>query len=733
MADTTMLPEPDALPDTVNASGLGYVRHQLAVGAHAAWNARFALVGSVGPTLVVGDYFGAGPPGDFFDVLAIDGDFASGSPREHGYHVLGIATGAFMPVGGSVPADAVTGIFPYPIRLAVADMRSGLSGAALADRMLELIEDAPGKAVLNTSLGGWFCDTPARAAANCTVEHATEEAVLWIERVRGTNPANPAFNLEDKFLHATAASNVEPPPIGALGAVVSSEWNAAALLSPLVDPNTGAVVPNLHNTLVVENFSSTESEPFRPDCISAGSEQGGNIAAIGSPSVHSFISPTATGTRAGTSMATPQVAGLGAFVWSLAPSLSPPQLVALLRRTAESKPGCGNGLVIDAYAAVLAADEGNPAAPVRKAILDAAKGPGLEGSDRSFNELDVELFLEKFAAGDLFGGALEYGRFDLNGDARTGGDERAALDLDVSGSTGIVTQVIENGTVEFDETALTDIEILCYYAYSGLYTPVDPQRRQQLLGLDRCLPIDLDVTFPSTISSGGSAALSVQATRRDLSVGQRGVHLELAATGGTVDHQHGVTDALGLFQTNARLAAGSTQITIEIVAHAGAGGPEIARRTVQASVTEPSPFWVGSISWGATQTGGNFCCSSTAVSVEFTAPGGSSQSVTGTYTRTRTVRFEDCTETTRVTADEIAGFGFRAVRPGFTSLAIHWRGLRSVTGCGTTTDAEPVDFTAGPGTGTVSGDTITWDFADGFSLGGTEFTSFLRGTLRRAP
>ena len=84
----------------------------------------------------------------------------------------------------------------------------------------------------------------------------------------------------------------------------------------------------------------------------------------------------------------------------------------------------------------------------------------------------------------------DYSRFDLNGDGFTGGSSADRFDLDRVGSTqygatrydSVVTQQIEGLTVSFDESKLTDLDILCFYAYSPLYTGDATARTSLLAG-----------------------------------------------------------------------------------------------------------------------------------------------------------------------------------------------------------------------------------------------------------
>jgi hypothetical protein len=113
-------------------------------------------------------------------------------------------------------------------------------------------------------------------------------------------------------------------------------------------------------------------------------------------------------------------------------------------------------------------------------ILDVADFPA-SGNPKKFDEADVARFLREF---DDRRGATDHSRFDLNGDGLIG----AALGFDrvnLDGSGGPapyaeVGQTIEETTVPFDENLVTDLDVLCYYAYSGLYEGDEVQRAQQL-------------------------------------------------------------------------------------------------------------------------------------------------------------------------------------------------------------------------------------------------------------
>src|SRR5262245_18436846 len=130
-------------------------------------------------------------------------------------------------------------------------------------------------------------------------------------------------------------------------------------------------------------------------------------------------------------------------------------------------------------------------APMRRALLDA-------DDDGRFDEADVAAFVDALIDpnnGDPREPAdPDYGRHDLNGDGFTGGTSRtASFDLDRIDSVqfgpsghGVVFQAIAGVDVPFDETRATDLDVLCYYAYSDLFEGT-PAARDQRLPLERCV------------------------------------------------------------------------------------------------------------------------------------------------------------------------------------------------------------------------------------------------------
>ena len=298
-----------------------------------------------------------------------------------------------------------TGIFPGTILLDVIDLKNPFiknDSLTATNALIYSLRASSGKIIVNTSVG-YRCGNYNGHCKDLAL--ARKEAASWIEKVR-------TFNLEQKVLHLTAAGNrVTKPGLDIMDAETASFWNAARLLSGLTDA-VGNPVTNLNNTLVVENAMNTpadEYNPVKPQCQWWESFRGGNIAGIGT-NVWSMKDPIFNEAEAtGTSAATPQVAGLAAFLWSIDSELAPQDIIAILERTSRPTPvptplgtGCSTWTqpapIIDAYAAVLAVDDrsametgGVPDdTPVRPAVLDVVDGADNTGTNGRFDEKDIE-------------------------------------------------------------------------------------------------------------------------------------------------------------------------------------------------------------------------------------------------------------------------------------------------------------------------------------------------------
>ena len=364
----------------------------------------------------------------------------------------------------------MTGLVPGTVPMRVVDRR--VVDALSADvRAIQILKSASGNAVFSTSIIYTACNLPELVAR--------VDALSWVEKVR-------AAGLEDRTLHLTCAGNVNPACAADVDARKGGPYAAAALL-PLTSIPLGTPVTNLANVLAIENAVNTAGPAFSPQCLSSAAKRPGQLAGIGT-NVFSLTDRTGSaGDKSGCSMATPQVAGLAAYLWSIAPAMTRQQVAGVLQATAVPLTGTGGGPgcaavdpkpVVDAYAAVLALDAASlptPAtAPVRHAIINV-DDTGIFDEDDLFEW--VNILIDPNTGSIQEPSDPEYQRYDLNGDGFTGGaSRRRPFDLDRAGSTrfgasqlGQVTQGVEGISVPFDESGLTDLDILCYYAYSDLY------------------------------------------------------------------------------------------------------------------------------------------------------------------------------------------------------------------------------------------------------------------------
>ena len=518
----SLLMQVPELPRAEDASGIGTeelppalatrarIDHHLAIRGHGAWNARGALPPVADrPWYLIGDFFGDGAPGDGFGVQAIAGDYGSGNAYRHGYHVLGISLGSY---GGGATTNArsdVTGMFPGMLMVRAVDITQGLNTNArtrnrLVHRMNDIVDADPGaRIVVNTSIG--------YAKPRSIFTSQNSDARKYIAQIRSND-------LERRVLHVTTAGNVDGTP--AAPVTWPAEDNSMFAYAALGDVHTksGLPIENLRNVLVVENRVNTLETGMQrpvPTCGSGSTILGGQISAIGTR-VFSFGRVTTalpdgdsqtTSLASGTSMATPQVAGLAALAWTLAPTLDAPDVARLLIDTARddyslATPGDADGWgcnavapapVVDALDAILAA--GGDVALA--ALLDVADGNGGPGSDGVFDEHDIELTLSTWAG--ITSPTLDYGRFDLNGDGITDGARTSTatdrMDLNGDGRFESVDLDLLGADVPFDENAVNDFDVLCRAAFGAAYGG-STLARNGLLG-QPCGIVDVQLLDPN--------------------------------------------------------------------------------------------------------------------------------------------------------------------------------------------------------------------------------------------
>jgi hypothetical protein len=353
---------------------------------------------------------------------------------------------------------------------------------------------------------------------------------------------HPAIaELTDPLFSFVTKSNLWDPliPLDANGAAFDSLVADPATVAQLTNDvnNAGLAGPDSipTNVLIVgsstnELRSATQTSFVPPEQLTESlfSNSGSDLRAVGEgifdPGLAPGSDPHAEGFN-GTSYATPQVAALAAYLWLLSDDL---RYVQPIEKTRQAILQNLRHNAIDAYAAVLSLDEAVPpttqTAPVRLALLDV-NGDGL------FDEKDIDNILRFLYFVDGQGNIThqlptntqtDFSRYDLNGDGFTtaSGDHRERFDLDRVGSTqygttvySTVTQAIEGQPVGFNENELTDVEILCYYAYSPLYAGSFDVRKSLLDG--RCslsispAKVTLNAGQSQTFTASSSATFTV--------------------------------------------------------------------------------------------------------------------------------------------------------------------------------------------------------------------------------
>jgi len=475
----------------------------------AAWNARGAMASK--PIVYVPDSYAsltvpAQLPGQVF--VGRSRVLANNDRGNHGIHVCGT-------IGALFDNALPTGVLPASGKGSLEIRSNPVANLPWLDMLKEIYDFFPsGRFIMNTSLA-YNDPTFARYGKVTRALHA----MYWRARVADKN---------GRFLHATAAGNDGDVSGDGGEARFGSPFCASALVSDLRDLVAGEslsdadsiavaeswkllVQANVHampeNVLVVGSTDTTGAE-------SAFSSRGSDLCAVGEE-VWSLCSFRQLGggvgdcdgniaRREGTSMATPQIAGLAAYMWSIDKNLGIQKTIELIRNAYSAGSTAGT---IDAYMAILSVDQGLGSAPVRKNLLDVAGNSDAPGSNGKFDHHDIKVYLDKFAA--LGGGMDDYSRWDLNGDGTTGDLFTAPMDLtaDPTPTLSTASVMIEGKPALIDETAVSDLEALCYYAYSALYTG-DNNVRKNLL--QECLTLTGPKGTAAIISAEHDIRTSVQ-------------------------------------------------------------------------------------------------------------------------------------------------------------------------------------------------------------------------------
>jgi hypothetical protein len=334
------------------------------------------------------------------------------------------------------------------------------------------------------------------------------------------------------------------------------------------------------------------------------------------------VSLGASETVTGTSFAAPQVAALAAYLWTISDELvaQPTSATAdLILRT--SRPATGGVLavpLVDAYLAALSTDRPGGPLKVRRALVDA-------NDDGVFDHLDLLRFAQAYDLANpnrpTIPAARDFSRFDLNGDGFTGGIPISVLDLDVSGddanglpSIEAVDAAIEGYDISFNEAALSDIQILCYYAYAGTngnagQTPLYDSRQEALdertamLGPDHCVGARMDALLPSEITGPTTLDVLVELPSGNGQFAPApNLRVEFSPTCASVNPTSGQTAANGRVSATVTPSAGCASLSVDVTARANASSSPLAQQRVTAGTLVAVEGFVGSITVTFTAT-----------------------------------------------------------------------------------------------------------------------------------
>ncbi len=425
-------------------------------------------------------------------------------PGNHGFHVCGI-------LAASLDGDQGTGA--HPGNTTLLDLQSLSIGGQLFHEVIDNLRDhlpTTGQFVLNTSLGyNWSISTFSKL-------QRAYDAIRW---------RAVAAPHQDRFLHCTSAGNrgretddtrfshwnspftmaarfTTTQDMAPISEHTIAEFENLSIYAQQVYANTPSAQTPLTNVIIVGNSDyagAKAPESCEPSDVRVLGDDIYNVCAVaeisGGDAGCQIENGVLRAKYSGTSMATPQVSGLAAYIWNLKPDLMVSEIMSIVINNFDETDPMIPGRV-DAYQCVTSLDHSLADSPIRRELFDVAGTTPVAGSNQSFDEYDLQVYFDQFRAiqearENQTGSTFDNSRYDLNGNGITTIDslwinyETQRFDLDVNSPPYYaleVTQTIEGQSIAYDETELSDLDILCYYAYSPLYSG-DTGRRTEL-----CLP-----------------------------------------------------------------------------------------------------------------------------------------------------------------------------------------------------------------------------------------------------
>lgn len=544
------------------------LRHLLAQGFPAAWNvARLAVESQETIPVLVPDQYASSAPHAEIDAQSISGYGGILSlpgetiyPGNQGFVVSGI-------IGANFDDTPITGTSPDPVEL--LDVESlpigGLTWYDVFNLLSWRLAGSGDRFVLNTGLA-YNDDDFATWTRTDRVLHA----IAW-RIAAATHTA--------KFVHVASSGSDTDPDLASPFIASSRVDDLRELIDlALEDPADSLAVETVWATVIASIPGSASAIPNLL-VVAPGTDAGvtlagaaaGDVRAIGvdvaGPCVSAdpgstpgFLCDGSTAVYSGGGVAAAQVSGLAAYMLALS-DRSPAEVRSRIVDTfAASESG-----LIDAYAAVRALDDG-PDGPVHLTLFDVAGTESTPGTNDAFDHHDLEVMLEGIGFGGLRtgGGGAPHDRFDLNGDGITHPTVEARFDVDGDGTIGTAMLNLDAGAVEIDETVARDVDVLCYHAYTDLYTG-DTEMRASLLPLQHSEAF-VEVTFPEVIEVGVETPIEIRVginTGGSISY-LEGVSVDLSASDSEVSVEDGETGPGGLFTSTITLEEDENETEIRI-------------------------------------------------------------------------------------------------------------------------------------------------------------------------
>ncbi len=591
-------------------TGTDEIEHLIQLRMPAAWNVKGYAENVNSPvTVMVPDrYYRAIPHAEIPSQTFLSGrgkpDLIVTSTGNHGFAVSGI-------IGAEHDIKNTTGVHPGPTTLlGIKSLMVG--GLSPSEATSDIVARFPaGRFVLNTSLG-FEVDIATYPKLERVIDALKWRAAVWPRQA--------------DFIHIASAGNSGDRTDASRYASISSQFNiAAAFGSPfdIYSPGEATLAESfilqnyvnyliftnqyinvrLTNVIVVGSSDAFGNEhpwsgagaPVRVlgEWVSAPCARIDNPAEVGG--CEQSAGGDLISHYQGTSFAAPQVAGLAAYLLSLNPTLTNLELKNIVQKAFDESPYAG---FVDGYLAVLMLDADIFTAPIRKTLLDVADQTGAEGADGFFDEFDIDFLTKKFADYELVrqgnpNALADYSRYDLNGDGFTGGSDKITkFDLDINSPPAFTafSQQVANKTRKFDESSVSDLEVLCYYAYTPLFSGDEAVRDSLLVDCPACDSVARDGTCPNLWVIEADFPTFIQFTAPlHVRVGQQsdtgivwrdGVEVQMLASGGTVSPTVSTTGSDGSLGVVATLANGADEIVIAISALEDSS--VVATTTVQA-------------------------------------------------------------------------------------------------------------------------------------------------------